>query len=105
MENQKCSQKKHTEINAISFCFECNLYLCNKCKSYHSELFDNHHIYNLDTNLSEVFTGICKEPEHKDELKYYCKNHNILCCAACISKIKDKKDGQHKDCNVLSLMK
>ena len=100
MENQKCSQKKHIEFNAISFCFECNLYLCNKCKSYHSELFDNHHIYNLDTNLSEVFTGLCKEPGHKDELKYYCKNHNILCCAACISKIKDNKDGQHKDCDV-----
>jgi len=103
MENPKCSQKIHIEFNAISFCFECNLYLCNKCKSYHSELFDNHHIYNLDKNLSEVFTGLCKEPGHKVELKYYCKNHNILSCAACISKIKDSKDGQHKDCNVVKL--
>jgi len=103
MKNAKCSQKKHIELNAISFCFECNLYLCNKCKSYHSELFDNHHIYNLDKNLSEVFTGLCKEPGHKVELKYYCKNHNILSCAACISKIKDSKDGQHKDCNVVKL--
>ena len=103
MENPKCSQKKHIEFIAISFCFECNLYLCNKCKSYHSELFDNHHIYNLDKNLSEVFTGLCIEPGHKVELKYYCKNHNILCCAACISKIKDSKDDQHKDCNVVKL--
>ena len=33
-------------------------------------------------------------------IKYYCKNHNQLCCAACITKIKGEGDGQHTDCNV-----
>jgi len=104
MENQKkCSQKKHKDYNAISYCLECNVYLCNKCISHHSELFDNHHIYNLDKNISEIFTGLCKEPNHKDELKYYCKNHNILCCASCLSKIKDKEDGKHHDCDVYKI--
>ena len=104
MQNQKkCSQKKHNDFNAISYCLECNVYLCNKCISHHSELFDNHHIYNLDKNISELFTGLCKEPNHKDELKYYCKNHNILCCASCLSKIKDKEDGKHHDCEVYKI--
>ena len=31
---------------------------------------------------------------------YFCKNHNVLCCAACISKIKGKGNGQHADCEI-----
>ena len=34
------------------------------------------------------------------KLEYYCKDHNILCCAACISKIEGKGNSQHKDCNI-----
>ena len=50
--------------------------------------------------MQEVFTRKCKESNHKDELDFYCKNHNILCCAACLSKIKGKGYGQHFNCNV-----
>ena len=101
MENQiKCSSKKHEEINAIVFCLECNIYMCNKCSNHHSEILDNHHKYNLNENIQEIFTGICKEPSHNDKLIYYCKNHNQLCCPACLCKIKDKDNGQHTDCNV-----
>ena len=31
---------------------------------------------------------------------YFCKNHNKLCCASCITKIKDEQNGQHTDCDV-----
>ena len=37
------------------------------------------------------------------KLKYFCKTHNKLCCAACLSKIKDEKNGQHSDCNVYKI--
>ena len=37
------------------------------------------------------------------ELEYYCKSHNKLCCGLCITKIKDEKNGQHKDCLITSL--
>ena len=37
---KKCSNKKHKEVNAISYCKECNKYVCNKCSNYH-ELFDD----------------------------------------------------------------
>ena len=52
---------------------------------------------------------MCKFCQKKDNidlvkcvkcLDYYCKGHNTLCCAACISKIKNKSDGKHKDCEI-----
>ena len=97
---KKCSQKKHADINAISYCQECNKYMCNKCENMHNELFEDHHIYKLNENINEIFTGICKEPNHKNELEFYCKNHNKLCCSYCISNIKEKGFGQHSECNV-----
>ena len=102
MENQrqKCSNKNHNEINAIYYCQICKVYLCNKCENFHSELCKNHITTNLDKNQNEIFTGYCKEKDHFNKLKYYCKNHNQLCCAACITKIKGEGDGQHTDCNV-----
>ena len=35
-----------------------------------------------------------------DKLKFFWKNHNKLCCAACITKIKGKEFGQHTDCDI-----
>ena len=48
----------------------------------------------------EIFTGLCQEQSHKNKLEYYCKNHNKLCCVACLCKIKGKGNGQHSDCKV-----
>ena len=101
MENKKkCSNKKHSELIAINYCPECKLYLCNKCSNNHSDLLENHLIYNLEKNAEEMFTDICSEPEHNIKLLFYCKDHNKLCCAACLSKIKVKGNGEHFNCNV-----
>ena len=102
MENQrKCSNKKHSEINAVNYCNICNLYLCNKCSNNHLEYLDSHPIYNLsENNNQEIFTGLCLEINHKDNLMFYCKNHNKLCCAACLSKMKVNGYGQHFNCEV-----
>ena len=54
----------------------------------------------MDKNIQDIFTGICKEENHKKELYYYCKTHNILCWVACISKIKDKGNGLYSDCEI-----
>ena len=98
--SKKCSSIEHEEINAISYCFECQVYMCNKCESFHSKLCKNHHWFNLEKNISEIFTGFCIEGNHMGKLEYFCKNHNILCCGFCITKIKGKEKGQHKDCDV-----
>ena len=77
--------------------------MCNKCLSLHSELFDNHITNILSKDSKQIFTGICQEEKHKEELEYLCKTHNKLCCAACLSKIKSKGNGQHKDCDVCNI--
>ena len=99
----KCSLKKHEAIDAVIFCQECNKYLCYKCNNHHSELFDSHHAFNLNKNIKDIFTGLCKEKDHNKELSYFCKNHNKLCCAMCLSKIEDKSNGIHKNCDVCLL--
>ena len=101
---KKCSSKKHLEIEAINYCYECKLYLCNKCQNLHSELLDSHHLYDVNKNINDIFTGYCKEKKHNIELEYFCKTHNQLCCAACIAKIKGEGNGQHTDCDI-SLIK
>ena len=87
----KCSSKKHKENDAINYCQECKLYLCNKCENLHSELFENHQLYKIDINISNVFTGYCTVENHLEKLEFFCKNHNELCCSSCITKLKGKK--------------
>ena len=106
MENsKKCSNAKHLESIAIMFCPDCNLYLCSKCINTHSDFFEKHQTYNLKKITQEIFTGKCNKLNHKLTLQFFCKDHNILCCAACLSKIKEKEYGQHFDCNVCSIEK
>ena len=104
---KKCSLNEHKEIEAIIYCQECKIYMCNKCEKVHSGsgLFINHHIYSLDKNPKDIFTGLCTKRQHALALQYYCKTHNELCCAACIAKIKRKSDGKHKDCEVYYITK
>ena len=106
MENQikqiKCTSEEHKEIDAISFCPECKIYMCNKCQNFHATLFKSHHPHNLNKE-EEIFTGFCKEKNHPNRLEYFCKEHNQLCCANCIAKLNDSGDGQHKDCNVCNI--
>ena len=105
MEERKCSLEEHEEINAIKYCPECRIYMCNKCENYHSSpIFKNHHPYNINKD-EEIFTGYCKEKNHPNKLKYYCKNHNQLCCGLCIAKLNEDGDGQHKDCEVCIISK
>ena len=100
MEKMKCSFQEHKENDAIIFCCECKIYMCNKCQKNHSGLFINHNLYNLDKDLNDIFTSFCKEENHYDKLEFYCKNHNVLCCSACIVKVKKKGKGQHSNCDV-----
>ena len=105
MEKRKCSSKKHADIDAIYYCQQCKLYMCNKCSNFHLELFENHIYSNLDKDINKIFTGLCKEEKHNIEIEFYCRTHNQLCCAACISKIKGYGNGQHTDCKVCHIKK
>ena len=102
MENKKknSSFNEHKDIEAISYCFKCQTFLCNKCTNYHKGLFEKHPLNNLDKIKGETFTGFCQEENHNVKLDYYCKIHNKLCCAFCICKIKGNGNGQHNDCDI-----
>ena len=102
---KKCSLNEHSEIDAIKYCLECKIYMCNKCEKVHSSLLKNHHLSSLDKNINDIFTGICKEKNHLMKLEYFCKTHNQLCCAACIAKIRCRGNGKHKSCKVLYINK
>ena len=100
---KKCSNIKHKEIDAILFCSLCKIYMCNKCEKFHSELYENTHQNKIIKDIKELdenFSGICNEDNHINELIYFCRDHNKLCCAECITKIKAKNNGKHKDCNL-----
>ena len=104
-DKKKCSLSEHNEVDAIIFCQECKVYMCKKCEKIHSGLLKNHHSYSLDENINEIFTGLCTKPNHSMSLEYFCKTHNQLCCAACISKIRNKGNGKHKNCKVFDISK
>ena len=38
-ETIKCFKKEHNDINAISYCEDCKIYICNNCLFHHHELF------------------------------------------------------------------
>ena len=99
----KCSLPMHKKFNAISYCQECSIYMCNKCQNIHSGLCIKHHTYKVDKYINDIFTGFCKEENHFGKLEFYCNTHNQLCCSACISKIKRENKGQHYDCDICNI--
>ena len=96
----KCSSKEHNEFDANCYCQKCDIYMCNKCEKYHLIMFSNHNSITLDKDITKIFTGYCKVENHQNELDFFCKTHNELCCAKCITKIKRKGFGQHIDCSI-----
>jgi len=101
MENQlKCSLKDHSQIDAIKYCKKCEVYLCDKCLEVHKNFLPNHQIFDINKEKNEIFSDLCGEESHNQVLEYFCKTHNKLCCALCITKIRDKGKGQHKDCDI-----
>ena len=103
--NINCSSINHKENEAIIFCKDCKIYMCKKCDSFHSELFQNHNKIGLKLSKeeNELFTGLCMEKSHLIEQKFFCKTHNKLCCSECITKIKGEEYGQHTDCTICPL--
>ena len=99
IKKKKCSFKEHKDIDAVSYCYDCKVSICNKCINFHQGLFESHHLYNIDNN-NATFIDICKEKSYCKQLEFYCKNHNQLCCGLCISKIETKGYGQHSNCDI-----
>lgn len=102
-EGKKCASKDHSEQDAVSYCPQCNKYMCDSCEKFHSGFFQNHNAAKLGEESSQEFNGLCQTENHQNELEYFCKKHNELCCAKCIAKIIRKGTGQHTHCNVCNV--
>ena len=103
IQNKTCSSRDHNEIIAVSYCCNCRVFMCNKCENFHSNLLNNHKVFNIEYYLKESFTGFCTEINHINKLEYFCKTHNLLCCAACIAKVKTENNGKHTDCIIYKI--
>ena len=71
----KCIFREHKDIDAVYYCQDCKIYICNKCFNNHQGFFQNHQINNIDNN-EEIFLDKCKEKNHPCKLEFYCKSHN-----------------------------
>ena len=102
MENNPkfCLIEEHNNCEIIRYCQVCDKYLCKKCENWHSKLFSNHKTVDPNQDMNNIFTGICKEKGHSELLKYFCKTHNVLCCASCITPIKHDNNGKHNSCEL-----
>ncbi len=59
---------EHSENEAISFCFNCKLFMCNKCEKQYSEGCKNHTKYKIDNNnQKDKFIGCCLEKNHLND--------------------------------------
>ena len=95
-----CSFPGHGKNEAIIICQDCRQLRCNKCEKIFNEICKEHNTCKLKENKKDIFIGLCFEKNHLEELKYFCKNHNALCCGLCITKIKDEENGQHSNCEI-----
>ena len=85
--NKKCSFEEHKNTDAIDYCSDCNIYVCEKCKEYDKFLVENNHDKKLkNKENNETNYEICYEQNHGNKLEYFCKTHNKLCCIACVTK-------------------
>ena len=106
MEIQKkfCSYQGHEKIISNIYCTFCKVYMCTKCEPFHSKLLPNHKVLNIEKiNADDISQELCHQENHNLEFQFYCKDHNKLCCAKCVTKIKNKENGMHKDCDVCTI--
>ena len=86
----------------VSFCPECNSFLCHACNDHHkrNKRYRGHAIVPLTELKSnkeapiqaKVKIPLCKE--HDEQLKYYCETCDELVCMYCTVK---KHNGHHHD--------
>ena len=78
--NNKCF--KHSDVNGLIYCKNCNIYMCHICYSYHS-VFEPNHETIWDRNIiNNVYPQECIEHcEHN--MNFYCENCNVNLCIKC----------------------
>ncbi|XP_063397048.1 E3 ubiquitin-protein ligase TRIM71-like [Mytilus trossulus] len=82
--------KANLSVSATKYCSDCEERLCPACVESHARFkaFTSHHVIDLssiDFNIPVSAKKICDV--HPDILlDYYCTDHELVCCRACIPK-------------------
>ena len=100
-EEVKCNECNEDDP-VVSFCPECNSFLCLTCNDYHkrSKKYFNHAVVpltELKSNKGKPIQAKVKIPlcnEHDEQLKYYCETCDELVCLYCTVK---KHNGHNHD--------
>ena len=78
-QNKKCFLKKHEEINATSYCTECEKFMCKKCELFHSEFFDSKHdSFLISSNNFRNINNLKDKEENKIDQKIIEENIKYL---------------------------
>ena len=96
----KCDECDNDPV--VSFCPECNIFLCHACNDHHkrNKRYRDHGVVpltelksNKDAPIqAKVKIPLCKE--HDEQLKYYCETCDQLVCMYCTVK---KHNDHHHD--------
>lgn len=77
--------KKHNEVKASTFCFQCQKWICEKCLEVHNDFMGDH-----ETTTLPLLQTKCLF--HKDEnITYFCKDCNEHICNLCKDKHKKQE--------------
>ena len=91
---QPCGFRKGKCTNSTTFyCTECSLYLCEDCRTMHSDIsvFKEHKIVDT-TAITDKNQKICKN--HGLSCTEYCTRCKVLLCKRCLSD-KESKHSSH----------
>ena len=83
-----CSEK-NKRLAAEKYCWDCEEKLCTKCAEGHLrwKAFRSHHVIDLSSGGSRIPSSSKINCEiHTDvQIDYFCSQHDVLCCRACLS--------------------
>ncbi|XP_071178456.1 uncharacterized protein [Mytilus edulis] len=88
-------------LKATKFCSDCEERLCSSCTESHDRFkaFKSHHVIDLSSVDNKIPISVTKCCQIHTELllDYFCTDHDIICCRACIPN-------DHRTCqNILPL--
>ena len=83
-----CS-KKTKRLAAEKYCWDCEEKLCTECAEWHLrwKAFESHHVIDLSSVGLRIPSSSKINCEiHTDvQIDYFCSQHDVLCCRACLS--------------------
>ncbi len=105
----KCQHKEDESPKvAVSYCYDCQAFLCEFCERMHKQTVDlaHHHVCSLEEIRQNKVPVIMSRPHsddsryicnrHKDPFKLYCYTCKEVICRDCVVMKEDHRDHKYK---------